>query len=226
MDGVSELYSDYEHDFTALTVALQAKLRDLSSGTVVGDQWKTVLRAAERELDEADELLASMDNELHALAPPTRAKLQPEFRKYKAELDRLHKEFKKLSSSPSAREALLGPAGAPAKFDNATAAMDQRARLLQGTDRLQQTGDRLTSAHRIALETEQTGIETLQELRRQREQLERARNTLRNVDSNVDRAGRTLRTMARRLATNKLITAAIVLMLVFLIIMVLVLKFR
>ncbi|KAI9189022.1 t-SNARE VTI1 [Blastocladiella emersonii ATCC 22665] len=224
MADASELFKDYEQDLVTLTTSLSAKLRDLGSGALVGEQWKTLLRAAERELDEADEIVASMDNELFALPPPTRAKLQPKFRQYKSDQEKYRKEFLKLTSSPSAREALLGPAGAPANFDDAGA--DQRSRLLQGTERLQQTGDRLTNTHRIALETEQTGIETLEELRRQRQQLERARNTLRDVDGNVDRAGRTLRTMARRLSTNKLITAAIVCMLVVLILMVLILKFR
>ncbi|ORZ31995.1 hypothetical protein BCR44DRAFT_1371611, partial [Catenaria anguillulae PL171] len=195
----SDLFKEYEQDLVTLTRALQSKLRDLSSGAVIGDQWKTLLRAAERELDEADEIVASMDNELFALPPPSRSKLQPKLRQYKSDQDKFRKEFVKLSASPSAREALLGPAGAPSKFDSSGGVdPDQRTRLLQGTERLQQTGERLTNAQRTALEAEQTGVDTLQELRRQREQLERARSTLRDVDSNVDRAGRTLRTMLRR----------------------------
>ncbi len=96
-DGASELWMDYEQDLVALAASLQAKLRDLAAhaGAAAGGDaaWKTVLRSAERELDEGDELVASMDNELFALPPQARAKLQPRMRQYKQEAERARKEF-------------------------------------------------------------------------------------------------------------------------------------
>ncbi|KAI9218251.1 snare region anchored in the vesicle membrane C-terminus-domain-containing protein [Blastocladiella britannica] len=226
---MSELYTQYEHDRASLTASLQTKLRDLSAphAAVGSDAWKTLLRAAERELDEADEIVASMDNELFSLPAPARAKLQPALRQSKLDQERYRKDFLKVSASPTAREALLGPAGAPGNFSGGPdGSADQRTRLLQGTERLQGMNDRLTNAQRLALESEQSGAETLQELRRQREQLERARHTLQDVDGDVDRAGRTLRSMARRVSTDKLLSGCIVFVLVVLIIMVLILKLR
>jgi vesicle transport through interaction with t-SNAREs protein 1 len=49
--------------------------------------------------------------------------------------------------------------------------MDQRSRLIDGTERLQNSSRRLEEAQRIALETEGVGISTLEDLNRQREQM-------------------------------------------------------
>ena len=99
--------------------------------------------------------------------------------------------------------------------------MDQRTRLLNGTDRLAESSRRLQDSHKIALETEALGSGILSDLQGQREQIIHTRNTLLEADSNIDKASRTLKGMARRMATNKLITASIIIVLVALILFVL-----
>lgn len=76
--------------------------------------------------------------------------------------------------------------------------MDQRTRLLNGTDRLAESSRRLQDSHKIALETESLGAGILSDLRGQREQIIHTRNTLLEADSNIDKASRTLKGMARR----------------------------
>ncbi len=56
--------------------------------------------------------------------------------------------------------------------------MDQRARLLQGTNRLNDASRRLEESHRLALETEQIGTDTLGTLRNQRQQILHAHSTV------------------------------------------------
>lgn len=61
-------------------------------------------------------------------------------------------------------------------FDAST--MDQRQRLLSGTERLGQSSRRLEDSHRLALETEGIGINILSTLKGQRETMVRARDTV------------------------------------------------
>lgn len=56
--------------------------------------------------------------------------------------------------------------------------MDQRQRLLSGTERLGQSSRRLEDSHRLALETEGIGINILSTLKGQRETMVRARDTV------------------------------------------------
>ncbi|KAF9896347.1 hypothetical protein BX616_007644 [Lobosporangium transversale] len=63
-------------------------------------------------------------------------------------------------------------------MDLDAASMDQRTRLLNGTDRLAESSRRLQDSHKIALETEQLGAGILTDLRGQREQIIHTRNTV------------------------------------------------
>ncbi|CCJ30125.1 unnamed protein product, partial [Pneumocystis jirovecii] len=94
---------------------------------------------------------------------------------------------------------------------------DQRKRLLAGTRKLEESSERLKNAQRIANETKEIGASILKDLGYQREQIILARDTLIETDGYVDRSMRTLKTMARRVVTNKFITYLIIFVLVFLI---------
>lgn len=97
----------------------------------------------------------------------------------------------------SERDELLGDmASESVDFDAST--MDQRQRLLSGTERLGESSRRLQDSHRLALETEGIGINILSTLKGQRETMLRARDTLAEADSYIDKASKTLKGMARR----------------------------
>ena len=100
------------------------------------------------------------------------------------------------------------------------------APVLQQTERFQGSSRRLLNTHRLALESEQSGISTLAELRRQREVIRHTRDTLGEADGYIEKAQRTLRGMARRVATNKVITGGIVVVLVLMIVLILFIKLR
>ncbi|KAL1919403.1 uncharacterized protein VTP21DRAFT_2096 [Calcarisporiella thermophila] len=221
----SELFQSYEQDYTTLADSLQAKIQHhIPSQT--GEQKKTTVRAAERELEEADEIVAQMEMEVLNLPQSARNRLQSRLRSYKSDLDKLKRDLKRtISSAPSMdpREELFAGVGNDTSFDAAVS--DQRSRLLSGTDRLANSSRRLQESHRIALETESIGANVLGTLRQQREQIINTRDTLGDADSYIDKAQRTLKGMARRMATNRLITAAIIIVLVALICLVIYRKF-
>ncbi|KAG0039349.1 hypothetical protein BGZ82_008678 [Podila clonocystis] len=218
--GGSELFESYEQDFEAIKVSITERLN--ASGSQSGEVKKQTLRAADREIDEANEILQQMEMELLNLPQGSKTRLQARLRGYKSELERLKQTLKRAQStsrSTSDRDELLG--GISGGVDLDAASMDQRTRLLAGTDRLAESSRRLQDSHKIALETESLGAGILTDLRGQRDQIVHTRNTLLEADSNIDKASRTLKGMARRMATNKLITASIIIVLVFLILFVL-----
>ncbi|KAG0369219.1 t-SNARE [Gamsiella multidivaricata] len=218
--GGSELFESYEQDFEAIKVSINERLT--ASGGQTGEVKKQTLRAADREIDEANGILQQMEMELLNLPQSSKTRLQARHRGYRAELDRVKQTLKRAQStsrSTADRDELLG--GSSGGFDLDAASMDQRTRLLNGTDRLAESSRRLQDSHKIALETESLGAGILTDLRGQREQIINTRNTLLEADSNIDKASRTLKGMARRMATNKLITASIIIVLVFLILFVL-----
>ncbi|KAF9968731.1 hypothetical protein BGZ73_009158 [Actinomortierella ambigua] len=218
--GGSELFQSYEQDFEAIKVSITERLNASASQT--GEHKKQTLRSADREIDEANEILHQMEMELLSLPQGSRTRLQARLKGYKIEIDRLKQTLKRAqttSRSTTDRDELLG--GPSGGLDLDAASMDQRTRLLNGTDRLAESSRRLQDSHKIALETEALGAGILSDLRVQREQIIHTRNTLLEADSNIDKASRTLKGMARRMATNKLITAAIITLLVFLILFVL-----
>ncbi|RUS27796.1 vesicle transport v-SNARE protein N-terminus-domain-containing protein [Jimgerdemannia flammicorona] len=197
----SELFENYAQDYTTISASIKQKVEQ-AIPSQSGEQRKATIRAVEREAEEADEIVGQMEIEILNLPQSTRTRLQPRLRNYKSELDKLKRDLKRASTQgPSAadREELLGQSGGVgASGDLDASTMDQRARLLTGTDRLAESSRRLQDSHRIALETESLGVNILGTLRDQREQIVTARNTLADADSYIDKASKTLKGMARR----------------------------
>lgn len=99
--------------------------------------------------------LGNMDMEMISLPGTTRAKLQPRLQSYRADLDKIKRDYRKLIEETD-RERLLGPnANANGGAPNVSpySGDDQRARLVNGTQRLNQASSKLEQAHRVALET-------------------------------------------------------------------------
>ncbi|ORX80280.1 V-snare-domain-containing protein [Basidiobolus meristosporus CBS 931.73] len=199
MSGVSELFDSYEQEYLVLRNSLGVKI-DTQLPTLRGEERKALGRASERELEEIDEIVKQMEIELHNLPQTLRSRLHGKMRTYKAEITQLKKQFVCRSgvvSDSGERDELLGDHTVLA-LDSAS--MDQRSRLLSGTDRLQDSSRRLQDSHRLALETESLGVGILSDLRSQREQIQHTRDTLFEADSSIDRATRTLKSMTRRYA--------------------------
>ncbi|KAF7730674.1 hypothetical protein EC973_001623 [Apophysomyces ossiformis] len=219
--GGSELFTSYEQEFQTLFVSIKAKIEQHVPNQS-GEERKATIRAIEREIDEADEIIGQMELEIVNIPAPSRTRLQAKLRLHKSECETLKRDLRRATAvapKSSDREELLGGLG-DYSGDLDASTMDQRQRLLSGTERLGESSRRLEESHRLALETEGIGINILSTLKGQRETITRARDTLAEADSYIDKASRTLKGMARRMATNKMITAAIILILIALIVLV------
>ncbi|GFR98688.1 vesicle transport through interaction with t-SNAREs-like protein 1B, partial [Elysia marginata] len=105
-----------------------------------------------------------------------------------------------------------GPSGADNHgFDrNERLESSNRAKLFQGHQSLQRTSESIARSHQIAAETDQIGVEIIDELGTQRETIIRARDRLEETDVNLGRSRGILKSMARRVTTDKLILAVII----------------
>ncbi|EIE84606.1 hypothetical protein G6F46_002427 [Rhizopus delemar] len=198
----SDLFANYEQDFTSITESIKEKL-ERQIPNQKGEERKATIRAIEREIDEADEILGQMEMEILNIPTPSRTRLQAKLRLYKSEAEKLKRDLRRTTAivpKNSDREELLGGIGSSDDLQNDydASTMDQRQRLLSGTERLGQSSRRLEDSHRLALETEGIGINILSTLKGQRETLIRARDTLTEADSHIDKASKTLKGMARR----------------------------
>ncbi|KAJ1662676.1 Vesicle transport V-snare protein [Coemansia sp. RSA 1813] len=225
----SELFDNYEAEYGQLVESIRQRLATANDVDNSDDNnRRTGLRAAEREIDEANELAGQMEMELLSLQGPTRSRAAPRVRQYKADVERLRRDVRKavsesaLGNYDANRKALLG--AADIGLEEAAMDTDQRSRLLSGNERLTQGSRRLQQSHRLAMETEAVGAGILTDLRSQREQIVNTRDTLMQADGHLDRSNRTLRTMTRRLMTNKMITTGLIVVGVALVILVLYVK--
>ncbi|GAB5591438.1 t-SNARE VTI1 [Umbelopsis nana] len=222
----SDLFASYEQDFSTICDAIRNKI-DKQISSQSGEQRKATVRAAEREIDEADEIIAQMEMEILNIPTASRTRLQTKLRLFKSEFEKIKRDLRRATTQvppSSSREELFGGLeSGDGDLDAST--VDQRSRLLSGTDRLGESSRRLQDSHRLALETENVGINILGTLKGQRETILRSRDTLAEADSHIDKASKTLKGMARRMATNKMITVAIILVLIALIVLIIWSKF-
>ncbi|KAK0490995.1 vesicle transport v-snare protein vti1 [Armillaria novae-zelandiae] len=212
----TSLFDSYEQDYKQLIDALRPKL-DPADTTQNAEQRSATLRRAEMELDEADEMVSQMDIEIQGIPQSIRAQYHTRMRDAKAELAR----YKKLLKERNARTALLSSASGPAfASSDEPYGVSDRTRLLAGTALLDDGTKRLQDSHRIALETEEQGADILMNLRTQREQIENSRDVLQRADSSIDRASKTLKGMIRRMYQQRVVTGAIIGVLLLLIIII------
>lgn len=169
------------------------------------------------ELDEADEMVSQMELEIQGIPHSIRAQYQPRLRTAKSDLARYKKLLKDQNSQIARADLLSSSRSLGVPSDDPYAPNSDRTRLLASTSMLEDGSKRLQDSHRIALETESQGNDILLNLRTQREQIENSRNTLHAADSNIDRASGTLKKMIRQMYKQRVVTAAIVLVLVLLI---------
>lgn len=195
--------SVFAEQWSSLESELQFVLGELRNQTSTNDEL----------LEEGYELLERMRTEVMSLPTADRAQYNSLIREYRAEIDKVKKSM--LNTERTTRNELFG------NRDFADPSTDQRNQLLNNQQRLEQSSERLRDAQRVGNETESIGASILNDLRGQREQIVNSRNTLAQADSSIDRSMRTLRGMARRLAANKLLSYAIIAVLVILILFVL-----
>uniref|UniRef100_A0A8C6QAM1 t-SNARE coiled-coil homology domain-containing protein n=1 Tax=Nannospalax galili TaxID=1026970 RepID=A0A8C6QAM1_NANGA len=88
----------------------------------------------------------------------------------------------------------------------------QRTLLLQGTESLNRATQSIERSHRIATETDQIGSEIIEELGEQQEQLKSTKSRLVNTNENLSKSRKILRSMSRKVITNKLLLFILILL--------------
>jgi vesicle transport through interaction with t-SNAREs protein 1 len=211
------LFDSYEQDFQQFLETIKQKLEG-DGADQQGEQRKATLRRVEMELDEADEMVSQMEIEIQGIPQSIRPQYHTRLRTAKADLVRFKKLSKDVHAQLSRSDLLSSRAGGgyPSSDDPYELTSD-RTRLLAGTSLLEQGTKRLQESHRLALETEGQGADILMNLRSQREQIEHSRDTLRTADSAIDRASGTLKKMITRMYQQRVVTVAIIVVLVLLI---------
>jgi len=213
-------FEKYEVEFSHINVTIQRNINLLPN--LPGERKKLAIKETEKEIEEAEQLLRQMDIETNS--HPRRAQLQQKVKGLQGDIQRAKKELQKAAASSSNslnRTDLMAGAGSQ---DYQVQFMDQRQGLLAGNEKLNKTSDRVNNAHRIAIETEAIGTNVLGDLNQQRGQIIRATEKLDDVNDNMKQSKTILSGMARRVATNKVILAIIILLLMGIIGMIVYLK--
>ncbi|GAA5898326.1 hypothetical protein JCM8208_006946 [Rhodotorula glutinis] len=224
----SSVFAEYETDLVTVLKSVGDKIAS-EAHSLRGDDRKTLLSRLGRELEEADEIVEQMQLEAQTADKDDKVAFQGKLRNHRATLARHKGEIKALATSAD-RDALLASSSSAPRADHVALEMDSRSgspsfaqaqRLLSATDKLADGQRRLEESHRVALETEDLGTGILRDLRGQRETLEHTRDTLYEADGSIDRAAGTLKKMMRRASQQRLVTYAILALLVLLILYVL-----
>lgn len=207
----SEKFEDLEEDFVSLMDEIRRKLENAKGRGGVGENKKSLLREVQRKVDQASSVLQELEQEARAAPNPYRVHMNSKTRKYRAELDDVNKTAASLSGGVThvtiARQDLLSPSSVLGDFG---AGDPQRSRLLQMNETLDRTTDSLARTFQVAAETDQIGTAVAEELRTQRESLVRTKERLEETDQNLTTTRKILRTMYRRVMTNKMILIVII----------------
>ncbi|XP_028994706.1 vesicle transport through interaction with t-SNAREs homolog 1B [Betta splendens] len=179
----------------------------------LGEERKRLVRSFDERHGEAEEVLRGMEEELRTAPATYRNAMSTKLRLYRRDLGKLQRDMKNAIPSPGSSFQPGDHHGIySTQNQQSTHVQSQRALLLQGTESLNNASQSIERSQRIAAETEHIGTDIISELGEQREQLDRTRNRLVNTGENLSRSRKILRAMSRRLMTNKLLLAVIILM--------------
>ncbi|XP_005106939.1 vesicle transport through interaction with t-SNAREs homolog 1B [Aplysia californica] len=200
----SERFESLEDDVNNIIDNLKEIERKAVS--LSGEDRKNAIRKAERKLEEANVIVQELESEAKLAPVNYRTQFLGRIRHYRNDIDQLARNLKRGPPSGASGSDNYG-FDREERLDSAN-----RAKLLQGHQSLQRTSDSIARSHQIAAETDQIGVEIIDELGEQRETLIRTRERLVETDANLGQSRKILKSMARRVMTNKLILAVIILM--------------
>ncbi|XP_039096627.1 vesicle transport through interaction with t-SNAREs homolog 1B [Hyaena hyaena] len=182
-------------------------------GTAGTEEKKKLIRDFDEKQQEANETLAEMEEELRYAPLSFRNPMMSKLRTYRKDLAKLHREVRStpLTATPGSRGDMKYGTYA-IENEHMNRLQSQRALLLQGTDSLNRATQSIERSHRIATETDQIGSEIIEELGEQRDQLERTKSRLVNTSENLSKSRKILRSMSRKVTTNKLLLSIVILL--------------
>lgn len=175
-----------------------------------GEQHKSLLREFDKTHLEANEMLLQMEEELKGAPRSFQNQMLNKIRTYRKVLAELQREAR--NSNVGFASDNSGKGFYNVENEQRAAMNPQRSLLLQGHESLNRTTDSIARTHRIAAETDGIGHNIVEELGGQREQLERTKDRLINTGENLSKSRKILRSMSRKIVTNKLLLSIIIIL--------------
>ncbi|XP_055951286.1 vesicle transport through interaction with t-SNAREs homolog 1B-like [Argiope bruennichi] len=209
----SENFESLEDDFISLRGRIAGKIDEQLSRSS-GQTRKNLARDIQRELDDAQRLIEDLEMEMKLAPYPFRMQMNNRLKGYRQDLSLLKKKMAQSESNlaASSRNQLLGTPSQPSNSPFSSSVSGNRGRLLQINETINRTTESVNRTQQIAAETDQVGIAVVDELGTQREALIRTKERLVDTDSNLTKSRKILRSMYRRVMTNKLILIVIILL--------------
>jgi len=220
MSDEGEFYR-FLSEFRTLSSTLSHQLSTITSLSSIDAQRESV-KESEQTADELNSLISTIEPDLRHYPYAIKSKCQSQLQECQSQLEQQQnilikyktslRQNRQIISETNARDALLADrtnVGAPS-----TAYLDQRGMLLDGRDLLQDGSESLDRTIGMIAETTAVGADTIDQLGQQREQFLKQSQMLDSTDTFLGRSGKTLRRMSRRIVTNKLLAAIIVLALI------------
>lgn len=199
------LFENYEEEFLEQTETIKKRIDEIPR-TEIAKRRDAVL-STQQLIQDAEEQLTRLNLAARSASESQRGALINKAKDYDTQIKLLKKNLKKAESSFE-REDLIGG------FKNdsiLSTADDQRQRLLDSTRRLDGHSTMLEEARNDVVRAIGTGSDILTNLDEQEEKLKRISNRADNINSTLSKGKQLMRSMARRVVTNKLIMALIVL---------------
>ncbi|XP_014497572.1 vesicle transport v-SNARE 11 [Vigna radiata var. radiata] len=214
-------FEGYERKYCHLSAKLSKAC--IEAGAINGELKKQKVSEIKEGIEEAEVMIRKMDLEARSFQSDFKAVLLAKVREYKADLNNIKREMKKIVSgvlNPSARDELL-----ESNMANVMkASADHRERLMTSTQRLNKSSDEIKDSRRTMLETEDLGVMILQDLHSQRQALLHAHDTLHGVDDNVGKSKKILSNISTMMNRNKWIFSTVVVVLIVVITLILYFK--
>ncbi|XP_043281129.1 vesicle transport through interaction with t-SNAREs homolog 1A [Venturia canescens] len=204
---MATLIDNYEQQYAVLTADITAKIGRIVS--LLGAEKREFVQDVDRQLEEAQELLEQMELEVRGTSGNQRRRLGGRVESHRAELKRLTREFQ---AAKKPKDDIVDMSGEES-WENGGITEDQKKQLLDTSERIERTGRTLQNGYRMVLESEEIGSQVLKDLHDQRETIQRGRSRLRETDAELGRGSRLLSGMIFRALQQRLILAAVALIL-------------
>mmetsp|Transcript_32763 Transcript_32763/g.91765 ORF Transcript_32763/g.91765 Transcript_32763/m.91765 type:complete len:220 (+) Transcript_32763:45-704(+) len=217
---MSTLFDNYDREYHDLVGDIKEKIENVrrSHGTARSDEVK----ACERDIQDALEVLETMDLGVRSVADPTqRGEMNMRVKEYRRELDDLKSEMNLAEASLSDRDQLFSDASS----DLMVTGHDQRDEMLRTNDLMKKDSESLRNAASLAAGSVDTLVDVSAELSEQGDRMEGMLDRFSGINDSISSVRKTLGDMSRRNITTKIIIAAIIVLLIATIITLLYVKF-
>jgi len=208
-----DLFSNYEQEFVDTLGSLQNRLNSFPSLST--EQKLNEIKKADNEIHDAEETLESMNLNARNVVGAQGVKLQGKIKEYQGDIIKMKKEVRRAETAANEsanRESLM--AGSAIVLTDLNVSLDQRERLLQNNQKMTQGTTRLREARMQAEDTMEVGIQIMGNLEEQTTVMQKGMKRLSEINDKLSQSSKIISGMARRVATNKLIMAVIVLVLI------------